>query len=438
MVGIMQPRRPVRGGFALALLLFVMVITGCGGSGGSGGSDGGGGGATVGAVSGSGATAESCVDESDCGPNASCMPSGCVCDVGFEGDGITCSDVDECSAGTDTCDANATCTNTPGGSSCLCGPGFQGSGESCFDINECTLGTDDCDPDAICTNTQGNFTCGCAPGFAGDGYTCDDIDECASGNASCHPLAFCTNTSGSFSCACPAGTVGDGTVCTTPSLGPLSLGNVRSTGDPFWGVPSLSLPYTAAADGMLVLSASWYGASTENTPTFDGTPMVLAARGLTTNARLRVARGAMYYLPVFAGESGTIQLNFAGPARRPTITAVTVVGASALEQGLVNVSDVSPVPLEVGIEVALTAESMVLTLMSSSASIDSISWGEGHGQHANPTQPLIEFHDGRAYSGNALLGAGNHDLGWEQDPAHVPMPSPAQLYESVMILGVFR
>lgn len=444
MVEKIQAKHPLRGGLALALLLFVIAITGCGGSGGSGGnsgSDGGDGGAatlTAGPQSGPGESAEICVDTSDCGPNATCTASGCVCDVGFEGDGITCSDIDECRAGTDSCDANANCTNTAGSSSCVCWSGFEGSGESCFDIDECGVGSDSCDANASCTNAQGDYSCGCDPGFAGNGYSCDDIDECATGAASCDPAAFCTNTSGSFSCACPAGMVGDGTVCRTPALGALSIDNVRSTGDSNWGVPSLSLPYTATADGLLVLSASWYDPDFENTPTFGGTPMIHAASGQTTNVRLRVAHGAMYYLPVFAGESGTIQLNFAAPARRPTMTAVTVVGASALDQGLVTVSDVSPAPLEVGINFALNAESMILTLISSSASVDSSSWGGGHVQHANPTQPLNAYHDGRSYSGNALLGAGNHDIGWEQDPAHVPPPSSAQLYESVMVLGVFR
>ena len=40
------------------------------------------------------------------------------------------------------------------------------------DINECTTGTDNCDTNADCTNTPGSFTCACNQGYSGDGLTC--------------------------------------------------------------------------------------------------------------------------------------------------------------------------------------------------------------------------------------------------------------------------
>ena len=43
------------------------------------------------------------------------------------------------------------------------------------DINECTAGTDDCSANAACTNTDGGFDCTCNPGFTdtrGDGTLC--------------------------------------------------------------------------------------------------------------------------------------------------------------------------------------------------------------------------------------------------------------------------
>ena len=47
----------------------------------------------------------------------------CSCNSGYSGDGISCSDDDECAAG--ACDANASCTNTDGGYECACNDGFR-------------------------------------------------------------------------------------------------------------------------------------------------------------------------------------------------------------------------------------------------------------------------------------------------------------------------
>ena len=40
-------------------------------------------------------------------------------------------DIDECTAGTDNCDDNASCGNTVGGFTCTCNTGYTGSGVSC-------------------------------------------------------------------------------------------------------------------------------------------------------------------------------------------------------------------------------------------------------------------------------------------------------------------
>jgi ficolin len=43
---------------------------------------------------------------------------------------------------------------------------------ACLDVDECTSGTDTCDANATCSNTMGSYTCACNPGWLGDGRLC--------------------------------------------------------------------------------------------------------------------------------------------------------------------------------------------------------------------------------------------------------------------------
>lgn len=111
-----------------------------------------------------------------CDANAMCEGDQCVCKEGFEGDGQTCADLDEC-AGNHGCDVDATCSNTPGSFECTCNAGYKGNGFDCEDIDECTQETDDCDPNATCTNQDGTFKCACNEGYEGNGKTCTGSKE---------------------------------------------------------------------------------------------------------------------------------------------------------------------------------------------------------------------------------------------------------------------
>lgn len=139
----------------------------------------------------------------------------CPCDAGYGGDGKTtgCADIDECLTGTDTCDPHATCSNTVGDFTCACDSGWDGDGFTCADIDECMAGTHDCATADQCTNTDGGWECACDNGYDWIGGECVDIDECAEGLAECDPNATCDNFAGGFSCDCDAGFEGDGLSC---------------------------------------------------------------------------------------------------------------------------------------------------------------------------------------------------------------------------------
>ncbi|XP_066301747.1 adhesion G protein-coupled receptor E1-like [Branchiostoma lanceolatum] len=56
----------------------------------------------------------------------------------------------------------ATCTNTNGSYSCACVAGFRGNGVNCTDIDECAENVDDCnDTRGYCDNYEGGYDCFC-------------------------------------------------------------------------------------------------------------------------------------------------------------------------------------------------------------------------------------------------------------------------------------
>ncbi|CAL8258177.1 unnamed protein product [Lota lota] len=160
-----------------------------------------------------------------CDTNAVCRPAQgvhftCECAVGFDGDGRSCYDVDECRTTPNICDQNAICNNQPGTFRCECHEGYQfaSDGHACIEVsrpvNHCDEGSHDCDiPErAQCSYTGGSaYICSCLPGFIGDGKVCQDSHECRPG--SCHQDAVCYNTQGSFTCQCRQGYYGDGFQC---------------------------------------------------------------------------------------------------------------------------------------------------------------------------------------------------------------------------------
>lgn len=142
-----------------------------------------------------------------CDPAATCEDGVCACPEGYEGDGTTCADVDECAG--DPCDANATCTNTPGSFECACNEGFEGDGTACTPATTCA--DDPCAAEATCTDSDEGFECVCNMGYEGDGMTCANVDECDA--EPCDLNATCTDSDGSFACECNTDFEGDGFTC---------------------------------------------------------------------------------------------------------------------------------------------------------------------------------------------------------------------------------
>ncbi|CAB3990368.1 fibrillin-1-like, partial, partial [Paramuricea clavata] len=147
-----------------------------------------------------------------CDVNAKCTNTkrsfSCKCNIGYSGDGFSCTDDNECRGS--PCDANGICTNTIGSFKCACDKGYSGDGFSCIDINEC-LGNP-CDVNAKCDNSPGSFSCTCNIGYSGDGFACNDIDECQ--GSPCDVNGKCSNNPGSFECECNIGYSGNGFSCT--------------------------------------------------------------------------------------------------------------------------------------------------------------------------------------------------------------------------------
>ena len=115
---------------------------------------------------------------------------GCECPVDSSGAdqwlGALCdTDVNECinaAAGfaVDNCGALAACANTDGGFNCTCNAGYAGDGITCTNINECE-GENICLTTQFCFDIPGDYICLCNGGFITVGDTIPPTCKCVAG-----------------------------------------------------------------------------------------------------------------------------------------------------------------------------------------------------------------------------------------------------------------
>lgn len=237
-----------------------------------------------------------------------------------------------------------------------------------------------------------------------------------------------------------SGGAGTGAGGTSSSPTDLDVAEVRSTADAHWGVRTLSLDYSVPADGMVVVSASWFNEVTPSAVTFQGAALTELELETTGVYDLHVASAAMYVIAATAGESGAVEIAFPSNASRAALTVATVVGATEiLESHAVVTAQTRPSSvLEIEAQLSAPADAIAVTLAGTSASIDSIATGNDHIVYANPTNPITDFHNARTYSGSAVLSAADAIIGFAQDPGYSPPPSSGQLYDAVLLVAVLR
>ncbi|XP_069760369.1 stabilin-2 isoform X2 [Narcine bancroftii] len=157
----------------------------------------------------------------DCTENGKCNDGidgqgTCFCNEGWTG--VRCEtqlDVKpQCSP---ACSVNAVCKEN---NTCECKLYYEGDGLTCTVVDQCAQDNGGCSEFAKCSQTGLKVNCKCQRDYSGDGYICDPIDLCADGyNGGCHEHATCTVTGANRrKCACKDNYIGDGTNCTVKEV----------------------------------------------------------------------------------------------------------------------------------------------------------------------------------------------------------------------------
>ncbi|XP_075039184.1 stabilin-1 isoform X2 [Mixophyes fleayi] len=137
----------------------------------------------------------------ECDGNATCRAKNeCECNPYYEGDGRTCSVIDQCQDNNGGCSNHGQCSQVGVRVSCVCFPGYEGDGYVCTPINICANGENGgCSEHATCIYTGPNMRrCDCHDAYVGNGVQCLEraippVDRCLEVNGDCDPLAVCSD-----------------------------------------------------------------------------------------------------------------------------------------------------------------------------------------------------------------------------------------------------
>ncbi|XP_073430420.1 stabilin-1 [Dendrobates tinctorius] len=119
------------------------------------------------------------------------------------------------------CDANATCRAN---NECECNPYYEGDGRTCSVIDQCNDYNGGCSSHANCSQLGIKVSCKCFLEYEGDGYVCTPINLCANGdNGGCSEHATCIYSGPKTRrCECHKGYVGNGVQCLEKAIPPVN------------------------------------------------------------------------------------------------------------------------------------------------------------------------------------------------------------------------
>ncbi|RMC03028.1 hypothetical protein DUI87_20221 [Hirundo rustica rustica] len=172
--------------------------------------------------------------------DGTCLPGSCR--TGYTGK-LCEKQIVPCEPSLQLCHAHADCQLSNGTVSCVCKPGYEGDGLSCSQVDPCAvLNPDGCNINAECVQTgPGEHRCVCQAGWTGDGRDCSAINNCLlPTTARCHENATCIyigpgqatcqlKSSRGWECVCPKGYEGDGRICYGNAADEAKINSVLST-----------------------------------------------------------------------------------------------------------------------------------------------------------------------------------------------------------------